>query len=449
MSQFVTNTLLLSRELDWLRHLFAVRNKCERPVSFAFEQVQEIRPPQITGDELPFSRIVCHYKLTPPERAVLALALANRLYPNFYLDLLKASGNGTELMSRYSMRQSAATGSITPTAATALYLLAGDDLATRLFLQDIFSPRHFFAKHQLITLAENAGVRNPLLGDLNLTEEAYGLLTTGRRSSEFNSSEFPAQLIETSLEWDDLVLDSYTMEQVLEIRAWLRHGPRLLADRKLGRKITPGFVCLMHGPSGTGKTLTACLLGKVCGRDVFRLNIAAVSSRYVGDAEKALDRLFDRARRLGCIILIDECESLFSRRVAVSTAQDRFVNQEVSFLLQKIESHPGLVLLASNMRSNIDEAFARRFQSIIYFPVPERGQRLTLWSSSVSQLVPLAKEVDLERIADTYELSGGSIVNVLRSVTLAALEHDRPMIDTTDLEYGITRELQKEGRSVA
>ena len=131
---------------------------------------------------------------------------------------------------------------------------------------------------------------------------------------------------------------------------------------------------LFHGPPGTGKTLTAGLLGKIAQKDVYRIDLSMVISKYIGETEKNLARLFDKAERKDWILFFDEADSLFGKRGQVKDAHDKYANQEVSYLLQRVEAYNGLVILASNFKNNIDEAFLRRFQSIIYFPLPAKEE---------------------------------------------------------------------------
>jgi SpoVK/Ycf46/Vps4 family AAA+-type ATPase len=218
---------------------------------------------------------------------------------------------------------------------------------------------------------------------------------------------------------------------------------------QLKKRLKPGYRVLFHGPPGTGKTLTACLLGKGTGDPVYRIDLSKVVSKWIGETEKNLAALFDRAEQGGMILFFDEADSLFGKRTETRTANDRSANQQIAYLLQRIEDFPGLVILASNLRSNIDEAFSRRFESIVSFPIPNAEQRLRLWEDNFrDKPYPLAKGIDLEKIARDYEVSGGSIVNVLRYACLRAVTRTPQVIEQYDLVAGIRRELRKDGKFV-
>lgn len=153
---------------------------------------------------------------------------------------------------------------------------------------------------------------------------------------------------------------------------WLKHLPALKPRRSLNKKIKSGYRCLFYGPSGTGKTMTAAWIGKESNLPVYRIDLSMVISKYIGETEKNLKRLFDDAEKKVGILFFDEADALFGKRTNVRDAHDKFANQEVAYLLQRLEDYPGLVILASNLKSNIDEAFTRRFNSVLKFPIPDR-----------------------------------------------------------------------------
>jgi SpoVK/Ycf46/Vps4 family AAA+-type ATPase len=214
------------------------------------------------------------------------------------------------------------------------------------------------------------------------------------------------------------------------------------------RKIKPGFRALFYGPPGTGKTMAATLLGKFTKHDVYRIDLSSLVSKYIGETEKNLSTLFERAENKKWILFFDEADALFGKRTNVRDAHDRFANQEVSYLLQRIEDFSGLSILASNFKSNMDDAFTRRFQSLVYFPMPQPAERLTLWKNTFPQAVRLANDIDMKAISDKYELTGSNIVNIVHYCCLQALSAQTNIITKENLITGITRELTKENKVV-
>lgn len=205
---------------------------------------------------------------------------------------------------------------------------------------------------------------------------------------------------------------------------------------------------MFFGPPGTGKTMTASLLGKYTNRDVYRIDLSMVVSKYIGETEKNLSSLFNKARNRDWILFFDEADAIFGKRTNVRDAHDKYANQEVSYLLQRIEAHPGLVILASNFKNNIDDAFTRRFNSIVEFEMPEYDQRLELWQRSLPPNVVLGTDVSLEEFAYQYDISGANIINVIHYACLKQLENASPTLEYQYLLDGVRREYEKEGRLI-
>jgi SpoVK/Ycf46/Vps4 family AAA+-type ATPase len=214
------------------------------------------------------------------------------------------------------------------------------------------------------------------------------------------------------------------------------------------KKIKPGYRALFYGPPGTGKTLTATLLGKYTGKEVFRIDLSRVISKYIGETEKNLSKLFDKAENKNWLLFFDEADALFGKRTGIRDAHDKYANQEVAYLLQRIEGYNGLVILASNQRNNIDDAFIRRFQAIIHFPMPRPEERLMIWQKAFPPQIEIAQEVDWQFVASKYELTGAGILNVAHFCALEALADQTHLVDLKRLESAIYREFVKEGKVI-
>jgi SpoVK/Ycf46/Vps4 family AAA+-type ATPase len=192
--------------------------------------------------------------------------------------------------------------------------------------------------------------------------------------------------------------------------------------------------------------LTATLLGKYTGRKVFRIDLSTVVSKYIGETEKNLAHLFDGARHKQWILFFDEADALFGKRTSVKDAHDRFANQEVSYLLQRVEEFDGLVILASNFKANLDDAFLRRFNAIIRFPFPDEADRVAIWRTCLPAHAEFEVGIDLPARLARFELAGGSIVNVVQHACLAAISRGSSLIRLADALRGIQREVEKEGK---
>ena len=285
-------------------------------------------------------------------------------------------------------------------------------------------------------------------GRLVLAPEVVERLTTGTVSLPRFSIDFPAEHVGTAMGWEDVVLPDDTRRQLRQVEHWVRFDRTLREDWGMGKRVKPGYRVLFHGPPGTGKTLTAALLGKATDRPVFRIDLSRVVSKYIGETEKNLSRLFDRAEDKDWILFFDEADALFGKRTEIRDAHDKYANQEVSYLLQRIESHAGLVILATNQRGNIDDAFLRRFQASVHFPMPGPVDRRILWERTFPDQVALADDVDWRDIAARYELTGAGIVNVAHFCALEALADGSRAVDRARVESAILRELVKEGKIV-
>jgi len=392
------------------------------------------------------SQFIKTNKLVHAEIITLLIALVPHISPEFFNNIiaeyLPAGGDFPEFGGVKGKHHRG----ILPTGETVLYILAGKDIAKRIEVAKLFEEDHLFARKSVLYL-EQVPVGEPKMsGRLIIDDEYVDLFTSGKISKPKLSSDFPAQIIKTELEWKDLVLHDKVLEEIKEIETWLRYNEKLLKDWKMIGKIKPGYRILFHGPPGTGKTMTACLLGKYTNRDVFRVDLSMVVSKYIGETEKNLSKLFDKAANKDWILFFDEADSIFGKRTNVRDAHDKYANQEVSYLLQRIEAHAGLVILASNMKANIDSSFTRRFNAFIEFENPDMKERHQLWKNYLPDNVSLAREIKLNEIAQNYELTGANIVNVIQYAGLQTLKNNGTFIRFNDLFEGIRKEYRKEGK---
>jgi hypothetical protein len=383
------------------------------------------------------------------EWIVLLLALTPHLDPAFFSSIITEHlPNGGDFPEFGGARGNGHRG-LLPTGETAQFIIAGVDMERRLQLQKLFEEDHFFYRNDILYLEPVREGEPFMSGRIILSPEWANLLLTGKESKPKFSTEFPAKLTTTKMNWNDLVLHPYTTEQIEDIKRWIRYHHIIEADANLSRKINPGYRVLFHGPPGTGKTLTAALIGKEFEKDVYRIDLSQIVSKYIGETEKNLNKIFDKAEHKDWILFFDEADALFGKRTSVQSAHDKYANQEVSFLLQRIEEFNGLMILASNFKSNIDEAFLRRFHSIIHFPMPNAQERCKLWKQSIPESVSFHDVDELKQLADKYEISGASIINVIQYATLKALGREgHPELILNDLVNGIRRELLKEEKSV-
>jgi len=268
-----------------------------------------------------------------------------------------------------------------------------------------------------------------------------GYLATGARSQNSAGLEQLARRVQPSIGWDDLVLPAEPLGGLRHLADRVAHRGRVLEDWRLrrGGGRGEGITALFSGDSGTGKTMAAEAITSALGLDLYVIDLSSVVNKYIGETEKNLERLFTEAEGVNGVLFFDEADALFGKRSEVSDARDRYANVEVSYLLQRMETFDGLAILATNLRANLDEAFARRLSLVVDFPEPDARQRRLLWRKLLGA-VPLADDVDLDFCARSFPLTGGNIRSVaVTAAYLAAANgqvlHMPELIRAVQLEY--------------
>ena len=246
----------------------------------------------------------------------------------------------------------------------------------------------------------------------------------------------------------DLVLPEPLVQQLDEIIAWHRSGHRVRWEMEFGAgdPIGTGLTCLFSGKSGTGKTFAARCLANELGLNLYRIDLSQVVSKYIGETEKALAQIFDEVEAGHGLLLFDEADALFGRRSEVKDAHDRYANIEVSYLLQRLEAYDGLAVLTTNLQGNMDTAFVRRLRFILQFPAPDRDLRRRLWEQSLPRERWREGELQLDLLADRFQLSGGAIHNIGLAAAHLAAATPSGRITVAHLARATQRELQKSGR---
>jgi SpoVK/Ycf46/Vps4 family AAA+-type ATPase len=208
-----------------------------------------------------------------------------------------------------------------------------------------------------------------------------------------------------------------------------------------------GITVLFAGVSGTGKTMSAEVVAGDLGLDLYAVNLATIVDKYVGETEKNLERIFTEADGVNAVLLFDEADALFGKRSEVREANDRYANIEVAYLLQRMETFDGVAILATNLRANLDDAFARRLDMIVDFPVPDVDLRRALWDRCLAPAVPRADDIDLDFLARSFELSGGNIRSIAVTAVYMAADEELP-VTMGHLIKAVQQEYRKLGRLV-
>lgn len=457
--------------------------------SYFYSEADDACPvfPPLEQWQLPLANFIKENNLTQHEAVVLLTGLVPHLQPDLFDKVIEAKiGSSGDFPGIGGVRGKNCRFFL-PTGETVLFLLTDKNVIERLPVQQLFGADHFFQKKKILWLEDMHNGEPGMHGRIIMSPDYIDLFTYGTHNTPRFSMTFPAKKIAPSEQpnppgFDQLVLPGELFEQINELKNWLRYNDTLMGEFGMRHKLRQGYRTLFYGPPGTGKTFTAQILGNELKKEVFKIDLSMIVSKYIGETEKNLELLFSRAEDKGWILFFDEADALFGKRTNVRDAHDKYANQEVSYLLQRIEDYNGLIILATNMKNNIDDAFIRRFNSILKFPFPEAAQRSAIWRKAfpanalfaIKQSVVSGPEsggslkeeykfVDMPEMVKKYEMAGGSIMNVVHYAGIKAVERlgrsrdagkdelkdGKLVFLVSDVLDGIKRELTKEGKPFA
>lgn len=409
---------MMTAHIDWFGKVQTVAIQLYFRQGCKFDSIEAVTPPSdgwlehMTGQQ----------EITFDERVVILLALMPHTSPQALDIFFVLNKDFDRQYTEFGGWKGLSHGGFLPTGETASFIIAGEDMEKKKAVIRMFQKNHWFHTRNILRL-EGAGEGEPFLsGQLRPSEEFLSRVLLDREYKPDYNMGFPAKRITTPLEWEDMILDYDTLESLEDINTWIGHRHAIMEEWGLKRILKPGYRALFYGPPGTGKTLAATLLGKKNNMDVYCVDLSMIVSKYIGETEKNLAKVFDMAENRNWILFFDEADALFGKRTSTNTSNDRHANQEVAYLLQRIEDFPGMVILATNLKSNIDEAFSRRFQSVIYFPMPDEELRADLWRSMLPKEWLGDDAEELVALAAETELSGGSITNVVRRCAITLME---------------------------
>ena len=427
------------KQIEWFNQVLTVSIQLYFQQECEYNSLEQIPQP----DNGWMEKVTGVRQITFQERIVVMLALMPHVCPQILDIFFVQNKNFDRQYTEFGGWKGLSHGGFLPTGETASFIIAGEDMEKKKAVIRMFQKDHWFYSANILRL-EGVGEGEPFLsGQLRVSEEFLSRVLLEKDYKPDYNIGFPAKRVTTALEWEDMILDYNTLEALDEINTWIAHQNIIMENWGLSRILKPGYRALLYGPPGTGKTLAATLLGKKNRMDVYRIDLSMIVSKYIGETEKNLARVFDLAENRNWILFFDEADALFGKRTSTNTSNDRHANQEVAYLLQRIEDFPGIIILATNLRSNIDEAFSRRFQSVIYFPMPTKELRADLWRKMLPRQW-LGKDADeLIAIAAETELSGGSITNVVRRCALYLIKSEERILDKRILKEALQKEKMK------
>jgi SpoVK/Ycf46/Vps4 family AAA+-type ATPase len=312
---------------------------------------------------------------------------------------------------------------------------------------EALASRFVLTPSQIWQTLRSARERSLLQAKPGETPDLETLLDAARQQSDqaLGRLAMKVPLVHT---WDDLVLPPAKRRQVEQVANAIQNHALVYAEWGFGERVATGLglKVLFTGSSGTGKTMTASVIARHLGLDLYKIDLSSVVSKYIGETEKNLDRIFRAARASNAILFFDEADALFGKRSEVKDAHDRYANIEVAYLLQKIEEHEGAVILASNLGKNIDTAFSRRMHYVVEFPLPDESHREQLWRRMFPAEAPLGKDVDFAFLSKQFPLPGGDIRNVVLDAAFLAAQDGR-VVGMQHMVCALARQVLKQGKA--
>ena len=343
-----------------------------------------------------------------------------------------------------------------PTTSTAvfseLYLLSDRFRLTPDQIADAVAIAYNTARWQQISPTKTENLSNasiPDNGHFNITKPqlSFDNLCNAARAQSGHDLATLARKIQPKFTWNDIVLSPNQVKQLRDICKEAEY--RDLVHQKWGfaakLSLGKGLNVLFSGASGTGKTMAAEVIAHHLQLDLYKIDLSQIVSKYIGETEKNLNRIFTAATNSNAILLFDEADALFGKRSEVQDARDRYANIEVGYLLQKMEEYQGIAILTTNLRSNMDEAFERRLRFIIEFPLPDAKNRLLIWQGIFPKNAPCHPSLDLELLAENFEITGANIRNIALTAAFLAADEGQ-LIEMVHLIRAMRREYQKMGR---
>lgn len=407
--------------------------------------LEELKLPKFNQD-CTWENFVNAHELKEEEKVVLLLALA----ANFSPESLKSIANlvGKEgfnsIIGGFVLNS---TRTFYPTLRTALFLLAGQNLALRSQFAPKLHTRLNIFTSQIVQTNELSPSSTFLDAQLILNDQFLGTILQGEAPSLDGDTSFPVRKSKASHLLNDVILKEKALKELEKLRKFARNMQKIWELDHKG-KIRTNYISIFSGDPGTGKSFAAEAIGNEFELPVYKVNFAQMVSKYIGETEKNLDKVFDRFTRQPCILFFDEAESIFSKRSEVKDSHDQHANNLQSFLLQKVEEFEGIVVLATNVHNlsqYFDKAFQRRIRSIIQFDFPDYDERLPIWESALFS--PFQLEEGLaDRLAKNYQLSGGSIYNVVSDAVVDCIDAGITLISYELIEAALINEFKKTGR---
>lgn len=393
-----------------------------------------------------YGQFIAEHDLSETDALFVTLTLVASFSPELLTELIAASldPSWASYTGGFFLKGSSV---FFPTVRTAIFLLAGKDLEARARYTAIYNPKHRLFTSGIIRIEEPHPTAVFLDYQLVFNDQFLGTVFTGEAPALDRDQNFPVRRSNTLHQLSDVILKESTLTTLSKLRKFAGNM-RKLWEINTHSKVRNNFISIFSGDPGTGKSYAAEAIGNELGLPVYKVNFAQMVSKYIGETEKNLEKVFDRFDKHACILFFDEAESIFSKRSEVKDSHDQHANNLQSYLLQKVEEFNGIIILATNVHNlsqYFDKAFQRRFRLIVDFEFPDYPERKQLWKRALFS--PYTFEEGLpERLGKNYQLSGGSIYNIVSDAVIEALDQNLTQITFEMLEEALKDEFKKTGR---
>ncbi|WP_079242317.1 ATP-binding protein [Chryseobacterium indologenes] len=419
----------LNEEMKWLQSLIEKRCKelfleDEKELNIGYE----IPETPESDDQSPYSITINAHQLTVLDRIILALGIASAHYPSILKTFVQIEENSNAFAIEAGGEYDRISRSFKPTFQTALFLLAGKDLSLWSQYGAQLVNGSVLLKNDIIY---NRSSTEFIHGKIELDTAYLNYFLSGQKPQLDHGSYFPGRLYKSDLTMQDIILEDNVRDQIKPIGHYisaLENG----FFKTNEHSFKPGFIALFYGAPGTGKTMLAGILANTYGIDMYHVDLSQVVSKYIGETEKNLEVLFNRLQGKNCMLFFDEADALFGKRSDVKDAHDRYANQEVSYLLQRIEKFDGLTILASNFENNMDDAFKRRIDVSVNVIRPTETTRKALWEHYLPKNITFESNDLLQYLTKEYNYTGANIRNIMKNAAMAL--HDR---NETSITYSL------------
>ncbi|WP_439478859.1 ATP-binding protein [Chryseobacterium aquaticum] len=413
----------LNEEMKWLESLIDMR--CKELFLEDEEEVNHKIPeaPKL-DDASPYSIIVNKHHLSEIDRVILALGVASAHYPSVLKTFVQIEESSNAFAIEAGGEYNKAYRSFKPTFQTALFLLSGKNLS----LWSHYSAKLIIGSVLLKNdIVYNRSSTEFIHGKIELDSSYLNYFLSGQKPQLDHGSYFPGKLYQSDLTMEDIILESNIREQIKPIGHYIKALENGFFKTN-EHSFKPGFIALFYGAPGTGKTMLAGILANTYGIDMYHVDLSQVVSKYIGETEKNLEVLFNRLQGKNCMLFFDEADALFGKRSDVKDAHDRYANQEVSYLLQRIEKFDGLTVLASNFENNMDDAFKRRIDVSINVIRPTEDTRKSLWEHYLPKNITFENDDLLTHLSKEYSYTGANIRNIMKNIVMALYDRNETII---------------------